>query len=186
MNPNCEKMLYRKRDVIATLVQRAEHNGYKVIVLTGDSPKIGRREADIKNKIVVLAIKNVEGLWSTKFDQGGGSNIQFQANATHDPSFCWEVVHAVDGRIMIFLDGGIRRGTDVFKALALSAQAVLVGRPIVFGLIAKGEDGVKQVLEMLKEELGLAMSLASCFSLKDIPRSHDNFILRWCEEDGEK
>ncbi|KAK8521959.1 hypothetical protein V6N12_066529 [Hibiscus sabdariffa] len=81
----------RKRDVTATLVQRAEHNGYKVIVLTGDSPKIGRREADIKNKIVILAIKNVEGLWSTKFDQGGGSNIQFQANATHDPSFCWEV-----------------------------------------------------------------------------------------------
>ncbi|KAK8481567.1 hypothetical protein V6N11_051372 [Hibiscus sabdariffa] len=91
LNHPAELTKGRKRDVTATLVQRAEHNGYKVIVLTGDSPKIGRREADIKNKIVILAIKNVEGLWSTKFDQGGGSNIQFQANATHDPSFCWEV-----------------------------------------------------------------------------------------------
>ncbi|KAL4298335.1 hypothetical protein GQ457_12G017780 [Hibiscus cannabinus] len=48
------------------------------------------------------------------------------------------------------------------------------------------EDGVKQVLEMFKEELKLAMSLVGCSSLKDITRSHDNFILRWCEEDDEK
>ncbi|GMI93691.1 hypothetical protein like AT3G14130 [Hibiscus trionum] len=221
--------VYRKRDVTANVVQRAEKSGYKAIVLTGDSPRIGRREADMKNKTVVPAIKNVENMWSTKFDQGGGSNIQSQANATHDPSFCWEdigwlksltklpilikgvlthedaikavevgaagiivsnhgarqldytpatisvleeVVHAVGGRIPVFVDGGIRRGTDVFKALALGAQAVLVGRPIVFGLAAKGEDGVKRVLEMLKEELELAMSLAGCSSLKEISRSH--------------
>ncbi|KAL4284453.1 hypothetical protein GQ457_16G017590 [Hibiscus cannabinus] len=58
-----------KRDVTVTLVQRAEQNGYKAIVLTSDSLKIGRREANMKNKTVVPAIKNVEGLWPTKFDQ---------------------------------------------------------------------------------------------------------------------
>ncbi|KAK8561629.1 hypothetical protein V6N13_149207 [Hibiscus sabdariffa] len=61
-NPTLESKVYRKRNVTATLVQRAEKNGYKAIVLTGDSPKIGRREADMKNKTVVPAIKNVEGL----------------------------------------------------------------------------------------------------------------------------
>ncbi|CAI0422586.1 unnamed protein product [Linum tenue] len=83
-----------------------------------------------------------------------------------------EVVHAVKGKIPVIVDGGVRRGTDVFKALALGAQAVLVGRPILYGLAAKGEHGVKQVIQMLKEELELAMALAGCTSLKDITRSH--------------
>jgi (S)-2-hydroxy-acid oxidase len=83
-----------------------------------------------------------------------------------------EVVQSVRGRIPVLLDGGIRRGTDVFKALALGAQAVLVGRPIIYGLAVKGESGVKRVLEMLQGELELAMSLSGCSSIKDITRSH--------------
>ncbi|KAH9305812.1 hypothetical protein KI387_010216, partial [Taxus chinensis] len=66
-----------------------------------------------------------------------------------------QVVRAVRGRVPVLIDGGIRRGTDVFKALALGAQAVLVGRPVIFGLAAKGESGVKKVLEMLHDELEL-------------------------------
>ncbi|KAI3814892.1 hypothetical protein L1987_14539 [Smallanthus sonchifolius] len=61
-----------------------------------------------------------------------------------------EVVGAVQGRIPVLFDGGIRRGTDVFKALALGAHAVMIGRPIVYGLAAKGEYGVRRVIEMLK------------------------------------
>ena len=64
-----------------------------------------------------------------------------------------EVVEAVAGRAEVYLDGGIRRGTDVAKALALGARAVLAGRAPVFGLAAAGEDGVRHVLELLREEL---------------------------------
>ena len=62
-----------------------------------------------------------------------------------------EVVEAVAGRVPVLMDGGIRRGTDVVKALALGAQAVLAGRPFVWGLAAGGEDGVFRVLELLRE-----------------------------------
>ncbi|KAF5733484.1 25.3 kDa vesicle transport protein isoform X1 [Tripterygium wilfordii] len=82
------------------------------------------------------------------------------------------VVHAVAGKVPVLFDGGVRRGTDVFKALALGAQAVLVGRPVVFGLAAKGEHGVRQVVTMLKDELELTMALSGCPSVKDITRSH--------------
>jgi isopentenyl diphosphate isomerase/L-lactate dehydrogenase-like FMN-dependent dehydrogenase len=71
-----------------------------------------------------------------------------------------EVVRAAAGRCEIYVDGGIRRGTDVLKALALGAHAVLVGRPALWGLAADGADGVGAVLEMLRAELDLAMALA--------------------------
>jgi len=72
------------------------------------------------------------------------------------------VVDAVAGRIEVLLDGGVRRGTDVLKALALGARAVLVGRPILWGLAAGGEAGALAVLEILRAELDLAMALAGC------------------------
>jgi (S)-2-hydroxy-acid oxidase len=83
-----------------------------------------------------------------------------------------EVVHAVKGRIPVLLDGGVRRGTDVFKALALGAQAVLIGRPIVYGLAAKGEDGVKKVIDMLKNEFEITMALSGCPTIDDVTRNH--------------
>ncbi|KAL2514299.1 Peroxisomal (S)-2-hydroxy-acid oxidase GLO3 [Forsythia ovata] len=83
-----------------------------------------------------------------------------------------EVTPAVQGRIPVLFDGGVRRGTDIFKALALGAQAVMIGRPVIYGLAAKGEDGVKQVLRMLKDDLELTMALSSCCSVKDITRRH--------------
>lgn len=69
------------------------------------------------------------------------------------------IASRLNGRLPIFLDGGVRRGTDVIKAIALGAQAVLVGRPILWGLGAKGEEGVTEVLELLRKELDLAMAL---------------------------
>ncbi|XP_038995072.1 peroxisomal (S)-2-hydroxy-acid oxidase GLO4-like isoform X1 [Hibiscus syriacus] len=221
--------VYKRRDISAKLVQKAESNGYKAIVLTVDCPRIGRREADVKNKLVVPPPKNLEGLLSTEFVSDGGSGLEALINGTLDPSFRWEdiawlksttnlpilikgvlthedaikslevgvagiivsnhggrqldyspatidvleeVVHAVGEKVPVFIDGGIRRGTDVFKAMALGARAVLVGRPVVFGLAAKGEYGVKRVLKMLKDELELAMALSGCSSTKEITRSH--------------
>lgn len=221
--------LYKNRNISAELVRRAERVGYKAIVLTADTPKLGRREADIRNKLVVPSLKNLEGLLSINMVTEKGSGLASFASQTLDSSFSWkdikwlqsltslpilikgiltaedaelaiqagvagiivsnhgarqldfvsstivaleEVVKAVRGRVPVLFDGGIRRGTDVFKALAIGAQAVLVGRPIIFGLAVKGEFGVKKVLEMLQEELELAMSLSGCCSLKDITRSH--------------
>ena len=70
-----------------------------------------------------------------------------------------EVVTAVDGRLEVYLDGGIRRGTDVLKALALGATAVLIGRPLFWGLAVDGEAGLRAVLQMLWDELDIAMGM---------------------------
>jgi len=79
-----------------------------------------------------------------------------------------EIVQAVAGRSEVYMDGGIRRGTDVLKALALGARAVLVGRPILWGLGAAGPEGVRGVLTMLRDEFEQAMALAGCATLADI------------------
>ena len=78
------------------------------------------------------------------------------------------IVDAVAGRVEVLLDGGVRRGTDVLKAIALGARAVLVGRPVLWGLTLDGEAGVRAVLEHLRGELDLAMALAGCATINDI------------------
>ncbi|RZC90137.1 hypothetical protein C5167_044768 [Papaver somniferum] len=237
--------VFKRRDVSATLVQRAERNGFKAVVLTVDTPKLGRRWRDIRNKMVSPQLKNFDGLLATEVVAENGSNLEAFASQTLDSSLNWndiewlrsitnlpiilkgvltaedvlfsltglyangplfaavkavevgvagvivsnhgarqldfvpatisvleEVVQAVRGRIPVLLDGGIRRGTDVFKALALGAQAVLIGRPVIYGLAAKGQYGVTRVIEMLRDELELTMSLCGCCSVKDITRNH--------------
>jgi len=79
-----------------------------------------------------------------------------------------EIVEAVDGRIPVLVDGGFRRGTDVFKALALGADAVLVARPTCWGLAVAGEDGVVDVLRILRAELENTMVLAGTRSVAEI------------------
>jgi (S)-2-hydroxy-acid oxidase len=83
-----------------------------------------------------------------------------------------EVVAAVNGRCEVYLDGGVRRGTDVLKALALGARAVFVGRPVLWGLAYAGEKGVKDVLTLLNKELELAMGLCGCSTVKDVTPQH--------------
>jgi isopentenyl diphosphate isomerase/L-lactate dehydrogenase-like FMN-dependent dehydrogenase len=81
------------------------------------------------------------------------------------------VVEAVGDRAEVLMDGGIRRGADVVKALALGARAVLVGRPIVFGLGAGGEPGVRRTLDVLEHELRAAMALLGCRRVTDLDAS---------------
>jgi isopentenyl diphosphate isomerase/L-lactate dehydrogenase-like FMN-dependent dehydrogenase len=83
-----------------------------------------------------------------------------------------EVVEAVGGRGEVLLDGGVRRGTDVAKALALGARAVLVGRAVVWGLAVAGEEGVRSVLELLRKEVALALTLLGCASPAEVVRAH--------------
>jgi 4-hydroxymandelate oxidase len=86
-----------------------------------------------------------------------------------------EIVAAISGRCEVYMDGGIRRGTDILKALALGAQAVLVGRPALWGLAVDGAQGVERVLNILRDELLMAMQLAGCPTLADITPS----LVRW-------
>jgi isopentenyl diphosphate isomerase/L-lactate dehydrogenase-like FMN-dependent dehydrogenase len=83
-----------------------------------------------------------------------------------------EVVEAVAGRAEVYLDGGVRRGTDVVTALALGARAVLVGRPAMYGLAFGGDKGVRQVLEILRDETENALALLGCRSPSEVTRAH--------------
>ena len=83
-----------------------------------------------------------------------------------------EVADAVAGRIEVLFDGGIRRGSDAVKALALGANAVLIGRPAIWGLAADGEAGVRHVLSLLREEIELALALLGCTRPEDVSRAH--------------
>ena len=80
-----------------------------------------------------------------------------------------------NSKLELYLDGGIRRGTDVFKALALGAKAVFIGRPVIWGLAAGGEEGVKRVLEFLKNEFYITMKLAGCKNVSEITEDHVRF-----------
>jgi isopentenyl diphosphate isomerase/L-lactate dehydrogenase-like FMN-dependent dehydrogenase len=79
-----------------------------------------------------------------------------------------EIVDAVDGRADVILDGGVRRGTDVVKALALGARACMIGRPYLYGLGAGGEPGVARALELLRAEMQRAMMLVGCRSVREL------------------
>ncbi len=119
----------------------------------------------------------------------GGRQLDFSPTAL---DVLPAVLEAVRGRMPVLVDGGVRRGTDVFKvrgggwegshrlafhlpdisqadqALALGAQAVLLGRPVLYGLAAGGEQGVARILGILRDELERAMSLAGCSSVSEI------------------
>lgn len=82
-----------------------------------------------------------------------------------------EVVDAVKHRIPIILDGGVRRGSDVFKALALGADFVMIGRPVLYGLGHKGQEGVENVVHILERELSRTMALAGVTEVTAIQRS---------------
>ena len=81
-----------------------------------------------------------------------------------------EVVEAVGDRGEVYVDGGIRSGTDVLKALALGARAVLLGRPVLWGLAAEGPDGVTRVLRTITEELVRTMTMCGVTDVTDVPR----------------
>ena len=83
-----------------------------------------------------------------------------------------EVATAVQGRIPVLVDGGFRRGTDVFKALALGADAVGIGRPYLWGLAAFGQAGVEAVLTILRRELEMVMRQAGTTTVGQIGREH--------------
>jgi isopentenyl diphosphate isomerase/L-lactate dehydrogenase-like FMN-dependent dehydrogenase len=101
-------------------------------------------------------------------NHGGRSTETLRATIEALP----EVVDAVGGRMPIFVDGGFRRGTDVFKALALGAKAVGIGRPFLWGLGAFGQAGVDRVIEIMQGELKLVMGNCGTQTVADINRAY--------------
>ena len=83
-----------------------------------------------------------------------------------------EVVEAVGDRVEVLLDGGVRRGTDVLKALALGARAVLIGRPFVWALVVDGEEGVRAVLDSFAHEISSGLALLGCCSPAQVTHTH--------------
>lgn len=81
-----------------------------------------------------------------------------------------KIADEVGDETLLLMDGGVRRGTDVLKALALGARAVLIGRPVLWGLAAGGEAGVSHALELLRDEIDLAMALSGCPTVPDVTR----------------
>jgi isopentenyl diphosphate isomerase/L-lactate dehydrogenase-like FMN-dependent dehydrogenase len=90
-----------------------------------------------------------------------------------------EVVAAVDGRIEVLMDGGVRRGADIVKALCLGARAVLCGRAYAYGLTAAGEAGVARAIEILRADLERTLRLLGCSSAAALDRSYVNVPKRW-------
>jgi isopentenyl diphosphate isomerase/L-lactate dehydrogenase-like FMN-dependent dehydrogenase len=214
--------VFKDRGFTRTLVERAVDAGFSAILLTADTPHLGRRERDHRTGFRVpselvpslaghdlltpeetfasmaddLSWRDVEGFASMSglpvlvkgvltaedallacesgaaaivvSNHGGRQLDGVPATVEALP----EVVEAVAGRVPVLVDGGIRRGTDVVKALALGADAVLAGRPFVWGLAAGGEAGVAAVLELLRAELGLALALLGCNSPADVSAGH--------------
>lgn len=217
--------VYKDRDVTLDLIRRAERAGYKALAVTVDTPILGRREADIKNKFSLPShltmgnFKKAGGSHSSGTKSAGkeGSGLASYVASLIDRTLTWEdikwlkrttkmkivikgvlspedaligvqhgvdaiwvsnhgarqldttpstiealpdIIRAVAGRCEVYLDGGVSRGTDALKALALGARAVFVGRPSLWGLAHNGEEGVHAIMTLLNEELKLALALA--------------------------
>jgi len=221
--------VHKDRALTRELVERAEAASYQAIVLTVDTPVLGRRLRDVRNGFALppgLVMANLTG--ANLGPEASGSALQRYIASRHDASLGWQdvewlrgitrlpvllkgivrpddtlrgidagaagiivsnhgarqldfapatldvlprVVDAAAGAVPVLVDGGIRFGTDVLKALALGASAVMLGRPILWGLATAGEEGVFRVLELLRDELSRAMALAGCPSLDALDRS---------------
>ena len=114
-----------------------------------------------------IALKlGVKGIWVSNHGERQLDTVVPTIDVLH------EIVQAVDlDKIEVYLDGGIRYGTDVLKALALGARAVFVGRPVLWGLAAGGERGVRLMLELLRKELEEALILSGCKDVHSVPRT---------------
>lgn len=221
--------VFRDREITRDLVLRAERAGAEALMVTVDTPVLGRREADERNRFALP-----DGVTWANFAQTNyafmseiptGSSLSAYVGSAIESRLSWAdldwiasitslpvipkgvlhpddarlavehgargivvsnhggrqldsavatldalpaVVEAVGDRAEILLDGGVRRGSDVIKALALGARAVLIGRPYIWGLALDGEAGVRRVLGLLAAELIQDLALCGCSSISEI------------------
>ena len=172
-----------------TLRERKMYDGIDMTGVSGQNPGMTWEFVDRLRKATKLKlfIKGIDGREDARLcvehgldgilvsNHGGRSTETLRATVEALP----EVVAEVGGRIPVFVDGGVRRGTDVFKALALGAKAVGIGRPMLWGLGSFGQAGVDRVLEILQAELKLAMGNCGTQSLAHINRSYVSTPMDW-------
>ena len=218
------------RETTLSLIRRAEAVGMKALCITVDAPVLGRRERDMRNKMVANPPSQLRKGGTTSGSAGG---VARSITQFIDPSLSWadlqwfsantrlpivlkgiqtaeDAVMAVQqgvaaivvsnhggrqldcarsgiemlcdicdslraqglwGRMEVYMDGGVRRGSDIYKALAMGATAVGIGRPALFGLGAYGQEGVERCVEILKEELVMTCMLMGTPSLRHITRA---------------
>jgi 4-hydroxymandelate oxidase len=222
--------VYKDRAISESLIRRAEAAGFSALVLTVDTPLLGRRERDVRSGYDLPPGYEPVNLPTTDRPEPVGNESSFAAFMRHkfrSDDMTWEaigwlkrttampvfvkgimraddaetavqagvagiivsnhggrqldtvpatidvleeVVQAVRGRVPILIDGGIRRGTDVIKAVALGASGVLIGRPMIWALAYNGQAGVEHALQLMIDEIDLAMALCGCASLADMTR----------------
>ena len=114
-----------------------------------------------------------EGASAIVVSNHGGRQLDYAPASLH---VLPEVVAAVNGQIEVLMDGGVRRGTDVIKAICLGARAVLVGRAYAYGLAAGGPAGVARAIEMLRTEMGRTLKLLGCPGIRALDRSYINVL----------
>ena len=218
--------VHRDRGLTEELVRRAVDAGYGALMLTVDTPVLGVRDRDSRNRFATppgVGLSNVGARFLPEVGEGE-SGLAAYVSSQQDPSVTWgdvdwlrsltdlpivlkgivtaedaalaaeagvdgiavsnhggrqldgtiaaldampEVVEA-SGPCEVYLDGGVRRGSDVLKALALGARAVLVGRPLLWGLAVGGGDGARRVLRLLAQDFDVAMAIAGCRTIDDI------------------
>jgi 4-hydroxymandelate oxidase len=226
--------VYKDPAITRDMVARAEAAGCRALMLTVDTPMLGRRERDARNHFALpegiepANFTAIHPLVAARAAKEGQSPFAAQVQQLFDPSLDWDkvawlksitrlplllkgvvtpedarlavqagvagiivsnhggrqldgaeatimalprVVEAVQGAVPVMMDGGIRRGVHVLTALALGAKAVFIGRPYLWGLAADGERGVRDVVELLRGELELAMALSGRPSIDRIDRS---------------
>src|SRR5256886_13646084 len=221
--------VFKDRGITTDMVDRAEAAGYQAIVLTVDTPILGRRERDFRNAFGLPAGFQYENLVGPLASAGPAevgqsalaqyfsfqlnhaltfADLEWLTSRTRLPVLVKGVVRADDarrsvsagargvivsnhggrpldysiatldalpavvdevgGEVPVLLDGGVRRGTDVLKALALGARSVMIGRPYLWALAVGGREGVRQLLEILREEIAVSMSLLGARRLDEV------------------
>lgn len=230
--PNCVKFfqmyITKDRDFVKLCIRRAEHAGFKGIVVTADGIVCGHLATDDSNNFPVESHIQFAHFEDIRIDECGfGAAIRRVHNEKLETNLSWndlrwvvsltslpifvkgvltkedainveacgatgvivsnhgsrhsdgvsttvealpEIVEAVGGKIKIIVDSGVTHGNDVMKALALGADMVFIGRPVIWGLAAYGEDGVVSVVDSVRQELDNAMALCGCSSLENISR----------------
>ncbi|MGZ6270842.1 MAG: alpha-hydroxy acid oxidase [Candidatus Limnocylindrales bacterium] len=183
--------LYVQRDRARTeaLVARAAAAGYGALVVTVDLPVAGYRDRELRAPLTDEGeLPNVGELGGADFLHGIGhqidpspdwddvawlrslSELPVVLKGILDPADAARAVEAGAGRAELYLDGGVRRGTDAVTALALGARAVFIGRPVLYALAAGGEAGVARCLEILAEEMRTAMALLGAPTVAQLTR----------------
>ncbi|MDP3706393.1 MAG: alpha-hydroxy acid oxidase [Legionellaceae bacterium] len=231
--------IYKDRTITQELIRRAELAGYSALVVTADTPIMGKRECDIRNQFKLPDGVSAKNLVNQQLDlissEKQGSNIKNYTDDLFDRSLTWksiewiqsqtklpvilkgvmheddamialdlniaaiivsnhggrqldgmpatievlpDIAKRVNKKIPILVDGGFRRGTDIFKAIALGADCIMIGRPVLWALACNGVDGVKSLFDIYRTELMETMTLCGCSKIEDV-KINGNKMMRF-------